>query len=105
MMEDRPWLTYFLVHDFGISGTRIEGQMYDPFAYMKGDPFSDWDSNREKIMTWLTERNIRLLVFPSSKANYQKMVTQEPAIFQHEMSIAEGYFEIYRVTSNEISPN
>ena len=100
IMEDRPDFTYFLVHDHGISGRYIEGQKYDPFAYITAeDPFADWSENREMISEWLTSRNIQLLVFKSSKAHYQEMIRREPGWFRYLSTIAQGTIQVYEVTA------
>ncbi len=97
MMEDRPWLTYFLVQYHGIPAESIDGQMYDPFAYMTGDPFANWEENRGVVLNWLADRNIQLLVFYSGKASYEEMIRREPELFQFERQFAGGEFTVYRV--------
>ena len=97
LMEDRPWLTYFLARDHGIPGKAIEGQMYDPFAYISGDPFANWAENREIILDWFSDRNISLLVFYSDKHNYREMVRTEPGWFQHRAIVNNGTIDVYAV--------
>jgi hypothetical protein len=96
--EDRPYLTYLLVKDYGISGTNIQGQMYDPFAYFTvEDPFAVWDESRPAIQRWLVKDDIRLLVFYGGKKNYEEMILREPWWFQHLATSGRGNVEIYKV--------
>jgi len=95
--EDRQALTYGLVRFHGIEGKDLEGQMYDPFSYMEGDPFQDWDSNRQVVWRWLRDRNITLLVFYNGKAPYEEMIRREPKWFSYEATVYRNTFEIYQV--------
>ncbi|MBI2846200.1 MAG: glycosyltransferase family 39 protein [Chloroflexi bacterium] len=95
--EDRPWLTYLLVHDHRISGRYLEGQMYDPFAYFVEDPFANWSESREEIRAWLEGHDIRLLVFYSGKENYEEMIRREPELFRFIKESGEGMIQIYEV--------
>lgn len=75
--------------------------MYDPFAYITGDPFANWDENREVVLNWLADRNIQLLVFYSGKASYEELIRREPELFQFERQFAGGEFTVYRVLINQ----
>lgn len=99
MMEDRPWITYFLAHDYDIPADRMQGQMYDAFAYMSGDPFANWEGNRESVLQWLDANDIRLLVFYSGKSNYEEMISREPRRFRFLKVVNGGTISIYRVVS------
>ena len=99
MPEDRPWQTYWLVNDFDLDARSIEGQMYDPFAYMSGDPFANWSENREAISSWLETRNIELLVFDVGETRYEELVRHEPTWFQRLYSTPGRSMYIYRVVA------
>jgi hypothetical protein len=96
--EDRPYLTYLLVKEHGISGTDLQGQMYDPFAYFTvDDPFAVWDDSRQAIQSWLVKDDIRLIAFYGGKQNYEEMILREPWWFQHLATSGRGRVEIYKV--------
>lgn len=98
--EDRPPLTYSLVRFHGFTGPQLEGQMYDPFAYFEGDPFSDWSESRDAVEDWLVTRDIRVLVFYSEKENYEEMIQREPQWFHYLRSTQDGLMQIYEVAVN-----
>ena len=94
--EDRPYLTYLLVRDHGISGRNLQGQMYDPFAYFDVEnPFAVWDESRQAIERWLVGDDIRLLVFYKGKNTYEEMIRREPWWFSHMATLYDGAIEIY----------
>ncbi|MFQ5921688.1 MAG: glycosyltransferase family 39 protein [Anaerolineales bacterium] len=95
--EDRPGLTYALVQYHGISGSNIDGQMYDAFAYISGDPFEDWDSNREIVLDWLEKTGVRFLVVYRSDAEYMELVNREPNMFRLLEVLYEGSINLYGV--------
>ena len=95
--EDRQALTYALARFHGVEGENLDGQMYDPFAYFSGDPFANWDENRQAIRAWLIDRNITLIVFYRGKANYEQMVSREPGWFEQVGSTYGDAILIYQV--------
>ena len=97
--EDRPYLTYALVQYHGISGENIDGQMYDAFAYIEGDPFARWDERSETIRNWLDRQDIKLLVFYSGKWNYEEMIRREPGWFNYLSTVNRDTVQIYEVLS------
>ncbi len=97
--EDRPFLTYLLVRDHGISGRNLQGQMYDPFAYFEvDDPFAVWDESRQAIERWFVKDDIRLLAFYRGKKVYEEMIRREPWWFSHLATVHNGSVEIYKAT-------
>jgi hypothetical protein len=98
--EDRQALTYALARFHGIEGKNLDGQMYDPFAYIEGNPFTNWDQNRQVIRAWLVDRDISMLVFYRGKANYEEMVAREPGWFVNVGSAYDGAVLLYRVRQN-----
>jgi hypothetical protein len=96
--EDRPYLTYLLVRDHGITGRNLQGQMYDPFAYFDvEDPFAVWDQSRPILERWLIKDDIRLIAFYGGKKDYEEMIRREPWWFQHLATSGRGRIEIYKV--------
>ena len=93
--EDRPYLTYLLVRDHGIQASQLQGQMYDPFSYFTGDPYSDWENSRPVLEDWLARDDIRLIVFYSGKQNYEELVRRIPTMFQYRDTSYSGKLEIY----------
>lgn len=81
--EDRPYITYFLAHDYGINGKNMEGQMFDPFFYFEDqdNPFSNWGEDREIVLDWLKERNIKLIALTVPKPTYLGLIEREPEFF------------------------
>jgi len=101
--EDRQALTYGLVRFQGIEGKDLEGQMYDPFSYIEGDPFQDWDRNRQLVWRWLNDRNITLLVFYKGKAPYEEMIRREPGWFSYETSAYRRTIDFYQVHPGDLN--
>ena len=81
--EDRPYITYFLVQDHGIEGKNMVGQMFDPFFYFedKENPFGNWGEEREIVLNWLSENNIRLIALTLEKPTYLGLFEREPQYF------------------------
>jgi hypothetical protein len=71
--------------------------MYDPFAYIEGDPFANWAESRQAVIGWLEREQIRLVVFHTSKETYQEMVRREPALFRFVRTVGDGAFQVYEV--------
>lgn len=94
--EDRPYITYFLVNDFGINGKNMEGQMFDPFFYFedKENPFSNWGEDREVVLDWLKERNIKLIALTVDKPTYLGLIEREPEFFT---KIPSEWVRLYEV--------
>jgi hypothetical protein len=102
------FITYFLVHDEGISGERLATYFYDPFYYYHGkDPFLEWDTFREEIIEWLKKSNAELLVayeinqkHVEGFRNYYRMLElEEGKLFEYA---AKDYvYTIYKVKSDE----
>lgn len=84
MPEDRPAITYFLVHDFKIEGKNMIGQMFDPFFYFKdkSHPFSNWEENRKIVFNWLKKEKIRLIALTVNKETYMGLIEREPFLFK-----------------------
>lgn len=93
----RPDLTYFLVRDQGLRASQIEGQMYDPFAYLGDEPFDDSDAIERALKDWLVGRNIRLLVTNQDNQNYQEMIGRFPDWFESAGDSPNREFQFYRV--------
>jgi len=81
--EDRPYVTYFLAHDYQIPGKNMQGQMFDPFFYFenKDEPFTNWGEEREIVLDWLKRDNIKLLVLTTPKPTYLGLIDREPDLF------------------------
>lgn len=94
--EDRPYLTYFLAHDFKIEGKKMTGQMFDPFFYFpdKENPFADWGEDREKVLNWLKDSDIKLIILTASKPTYSGLIEREGKYFQ---LVPSDNILIYRV--------
>lgn len=94
--EDRPYITYFLAHDYGISGKKMVGQMFDPFFYFpdKEDPFKNWGEDREKVLNWLKDNKIKLIALTTKKPTYLGLIEREPKYFE---LIPSARILLYRV--------
>jgi len=81
--EDHPFVTYFLAHDYKITGKNMVGEMFDPFYYFKDQKnlFSNWGNDRTTVLNWLKENNIRLIVLTQDKPSYDGLVKREPQLF------------------------
>ena len=100
-----PSLTYFLVYDQGISGKNLASTFYSPFYYSQGEnPFSEWDSFRQKIIEWLRKNQAELLVVADGEAedregnlrDFGKMIElEEGKLF--ELVGRDWVYNIYRV--------
>lgn len=84
VLVPEPWppLTYLLVHEQGITGERIVGQMFDPYFYMEGDAYDNWGENRQIVLDWLVEEDVRLLFFPLDRERYVTLVEKEAEFFE-----------------------
>jgi hypothetical protein len=82
--EDRPYITYFLVNDWGIKGRNMVGQMFDPFFYFedKRNPFDNWGENREIVLDWLINNNISLIALTTPKPTYLGLIEREAEYFE-----------------------
>ncbi|QQS39296.1 hypothetical protein IPM62_01655 [Candidatus Woesebacteria bacterium] len=78
---DYPPLVYMLVEKQGLTGDRIVGQMFDPFYYLEKDVFTNWTYNRDSVLDWFSEEDIRLVFFFGNNENYKRLVKTEPEIF------------------------
>lgn len=98
--EGRSALTYALVQYHDIPARAFQSQMYDPFAYIEGDPFQEWDQNRQAVADWFSRMDIRLLVYDIKKTDYEKLVDAEPAWFHRLGSGFRNEIKIYEVEIN-----
>lgn len=94
--EDRPYITYFLAHDYKISGKNMVGQMFDPFFYFenKDDPFANWGENRTKVIDWLKAENIKLIALTIHKETYLGLFAKEPDYFRKIPSARVLLYEV-----------
>ena len=95
--EDRPAMVYALIEYHGIEARNLIGQMYDPFAYMSGDPFADWGQNRELLADWFATNDIQLLVYDNKKGNYNNLMEREREWFHRLGSGFRDEIKIYEV--------
>ena len=103
--ENVPEITYALASRHGIPAQLIDGQMYDPFSQIEGDPFLNWPETETALKSWLHERDIQLMAFYSDKSSYQEMVVRMPDWFEFLGSTESGRIEIFRVNPNAQSPS
>lgn len=90
--EGYPSYTYTLVQYGGVEGKNIVGQMFDPFYYMGEAPFENWGENRIKVLKWLKDEDIRLLIAEPrviavgdsivDNSRYIELIKREPEIFE-----------------------
>lgn len=101
MPEDHAAITYFLAHDFDISGEKMVGQMFDPFFYFKNqkDPFLNWGEDRIIVLNWLKKEDIRLIALTAEKPTYLGLVEREPSIFKQ---IPSKYILLYEVILDKV---
>jgi hypothetical protein len=94
--EDRPYITYFLAHDYGISAKNMEGQMFDPFFYFddQDNLFSNWGEDRKIVLDWLKERDIKLIALTVPKPTYLGLIEREPEFF---IKLPSERVALYRV--------
>jgi hypothetical protein len=96
--EDRVSFVYFLVHDYHLNGENLLGQMFDPFYYWQEDPFLDWSQYRQEVIDWLKEFDVRLILVYQDRERYQKLINQEPEMFQFIKKVGPG-MEVYALQS------
>lgn len=95
--EEWPPLTYMLAHYEGITGKRMVGQMFDPFFYIEGGPYSHWADNREVVLDWFDREDIGLVFFLGGKERYAQLVEREATFFELAHYDQERNLSIYRV--------
>lgn len=94
--EDRPNVTYFLAHDFGIKGRNMQGQMFDPFFYFpdKNNLFNNWGEDRKRVLNWLKKDNIKLIVLTHPKPSYMGLIKRESKYFRKMPSKTLYLYEV-----------
>jgi hypothetical protein len=102
--ENAPEITYALATRHNVPAHLIDGQMYDPFSKVEGDPFLNWAETESSLQNWIADRDIRLMAFYDGKASYEEMVTRMPEWFEFLGTALSGRLEIYRVNPNNLSP-
>lgn len=103
--EDRPEYTYFLARYHGVPAKGIQGQMYDAFAYIEGDPFADYATTEPRLRNWLVGNDIRLLVTYSHDDTYREMIARSPGWFTRADTLLNGAIEVYYVHPSATSNN
>jgi hypothetical protein len=60
------------------------GQMFDPFFYFpnKENPFKNWGEDRETVLNWLKDNNIKLIALATPKPTYLGLIEREPGYFE-----------------------
>jgi len=92
-----PELTYSLVRFGKIPGRQIAGMMYDPFYYMEGDPFADWQTNRQVVYDWFRTENIRWILMQTVEKKYDAMIGLEPENFEQVFDKYSLSYSLYRI--------
>ena len=102
--EGDPNITYALVYLNNIRGENIIGQMFDPFFYMEGNPFENWGEEREGVLEWIRDENIRLsLVYNLDDSRYLKLFQKEPNYFEYVKAVPNTELFIYRAYPERIN--
>jgi hypothetical protein len=102
VFEDLPSLTYDLVYSHQIAGENILGQMFDPYFYMGETPYENWGENREIILDWLKEEDIRLIATYGVRERYLKLVEKEPEYFEEVLFNPEWNIYIFEVDQEKL---
>ncbi len=93
-----PSLTYALVRFQGFKANDFLSEMYGPFFYMSDeDPFANWASHRQEVLSWLKKKDIKLILLTGNSVTYLKLVKKEPEIFEFRESEGGGKFLFYKV--------
>jgi hypothetical protein len=96
--EYDPDFTYTLVQFGGVKGKNIVGQMYDPFYYLGEEKaFDNWGSNREVVLNWLKEENIRTIVVDKERSPYKLLFEKEKKLFRKVADLGTYRQVIYEV--------
>lgn len=101
--EGDPNITYALVYFQEIKGENIIGQMFDPFFYMEGDAFENWGENREIVLEWIKDEDIRLIMVYDVTERYIKLFEKEPVFFEFVRPIPGTKFLIYKAFPERVN--
>lgn len=100
--EHDPNFTYSVVKYGGIKGDNILGQMFDPYFYMEEDAYKDWNKNREAVLKWLKDHNVKLAVFRNDAGRYIQLREKEPYLFEKAGNLQGSSYEVWRVFPEKI---
>ncbi|MFI5287692.1 MAG: hypothetical protein ACHQ4F_15435 [Candidatus Dormibacteria bacterium] len=96
----KPDLTYVLARFDGVEGSRIVGQLYDPFYYLpSGYAYADHPAVASVLMQcWLSDTKTRLLVVDQTQSpNYVAFVADHPDWFSAAGQIPTYGWVLYEV--------
>lgn len=97
LFEGNPEITYALVEFNNVEGKNIIGQMFDPFFYMDEKPFENWGENRETVLKWIKDNNVRTIATYVQSERYAKLAKIEPKYFSGPVAIPDSNIVIYQV--------
>lgn len=103
IIEGDPNITYALVYYNHINGENIIGQMFDPFFYIDGDAFDNWGENREKVLGFIKDENIKLILLYDVSERYFKMFEREKEYFEFVKQIENTRLLIYKAFPERIN--
>lgn len=98
MPEGNPELTYALVQYEHIAGAKMVSSMFDPYFYMKGDPYQNWGENRKIVLNWLDDNDIKYMVVYASAQRYRKLAEHEPDRIKFLRNIPNSNLSIFTVS-------
>jgi len=101
-VEGNPEFTYALVKVYGFSGKNLISQMFDPYFYFNEDPYKNWDDYREKVFSWITDNEIKLIVTYQGTEKYTKLLEFEPEFISIGTPIPNSNLIVYRVDNEKI---
>ena len=97
LFEGNPEITYALVRFDHIEGKNITGEMFDPYFYISGDPYRNWNKNRKVVLAWIKKNNIRTIATYAQYVRYKQLVQHEPQFFYEDGIVPNTNFVIYQV--------
>jgi hypothetical protein len=98
-----PPVTYALVNYGHVKGTRIIGQMFDPYYYIEGVVYDNWGENRIKVLNWLKEEDIRYMFFTKTAERYMELVKRESLYFEELKYFSEWGIYVYKINLETIT--
>jgi hypothetical protein len=99
--NDRPDITYALARFGGVEGKHLVSEMYDPFAYLpSGYVYADHQQVVDTLVAcWLGDTDTRMIAIDDGNSNYQQMLANDPAWFQHLGRMEEAKWTVVGVNA------
>ncbi|HKW06061.1 MAG TPA: hypothetical protein VJS19_00680 [Candidatus Dormibacteraeota bacterium] len=102
---DRPAMFYAMVEYHGLQGSRVVGQLYDPFYYHSSFSYADHPSVGDTLMQcWLDSTHTRLWAVDPQKSQYMTVIADRPEWFTQVGTVPAYGWLLEDVQTPSVSP-